>query len=280
MENYDAMMTHLNVRLQFIEALSGDTLEGFSKSIQECQDTLKQIRNLKNARPINGQLEEIEFYKKIKVPTLSKLLYFVKMYNIEVKRPYGSNKTLMRYYKREIANLQTYLNENHQFYRYYRSGSTHLDNLYFTQNNSDLKLYPESVLYYAESEFSTSHDAILAMLIANENVIFQLQTEIETLKGNRENQTKDRVKQLQWQANKNDLVELIYALHATGAIGPSTISLKNLTYAFADLFNVELGNISRTFLELIGRSNQTKFMDSLKCNLQSKMQKVDEKRVN
>ena len=279
MENYDALMSHLNLRLQFIEALNNEPLDGYSKSIRECQTALDTLKKHKIADGDYDEDKEITFYKKVKVPILSKLLYFVKMYNIEVRRPYGVHKTLIRYYKKEMMKLQKYLDENHQFYRYYRSGSTHLDAIYFTQNSTNLECYPESVLFYTETDFSTSHDAILATIMAYENILFDLQSEVESIERNKSGQNKARAKKMQWQANKNDLVELIYALHASGAVGPNTISLKNLTDAFGELFNVELGNVSRTFLELIERSQPTKFMDALKCNLQSKMQKVDEKKV-
>lgn len=278
MEVYDQIIYQLDSTLETIEAANEDKLEVYSKSIRESKQALDALRNRKEILGLQSQEREIDFFKNKKANVLSKLLYFVKLHNIELSKPNGSENALIQYYKKRIQKLQKFIDNNREFYRYYRTNSTHFDKEYYTHNKElDLKAFPETVQFYSDSTFSTSHDAMLATIMAHEDLIFQLHDEIQTLKSHATGHSKQEVKMLKWHANKNDLVELIYALHATGAIGPTHISLRKITDAFGHLFNIELGNVSRTFLELTERSQQTKFLDSLRENLRMKMQKSDEK---
>ena len=70
---------------------------------------------------------EITFFKKMKPEILSKLLYFNKIYTIELKRPNGSNEIQRMYYENELNSLTHFFNRNLDFYQYYRSNYTHLD---------------------------------------------------------------------------------------------------------------------------------------------------------
>lgn len=80
-----------------------------------------------------------------------------------------------------------------------------------------------------------------------------------------------------WTANKTDLVELIYALHTTGAINSGTADIKEMASVCERLFNIELGDYYRTYLEIRSRKiNQTKFLDKLKESLIVRMEKADE----
>ena len=77
--------------------------------------------------------DEICFFKELKPQILSQLLYFNKIYTIELKRPNGSNIIQRNYYERELDSLTFFFNRNLDFYQYYRSNATHLDGYYFRQ---------------------------------------------------------------------------------------------------------------------------------------------------
>ena len=81
---------------------------------------------------------------------------------------------------------------------------------------------------------------------------------------------------LGWTASKTDLIELIYALQASGAIKSGTAGIKEMACACEDIFELKLGNVYRTFLEIRERKiDQTKFIDRLKATLLRRMEETD-----
>lgn len=81
---------------------------------------------------------------------------------------------------------------------------------------------------------------------------------------------------LGWTASKTDLIELIYALQASGAIKSGTAGIKEMASACEEIFDLNLGNVYRTFLEIRERKiDQTKFIDRLKTTLLRRMEETD-----
>jgi hypothetical protein len=68
------------------------------------------------------------------------------------------------------------------------------------------------------------------------------------------------------------LVELIYALHASGSINNGQTEIRELAAFFEQAFNVRITDIYRTFLELKSRTTPTKYIDNIKTGLIRKMQ--------
>jgi len=80
---------------------------------------------------------------------------------------------------------------------------------------------------------------------------------------------------LDWSASKTDLIELIYALHTRNVFGKNR-DLKEVVVFFENVFNCELGQYSRTFLELrLRKKGQTKFLDDLRSGLIAKIESLN-----
>lgn len=71
--------------------------------------------------------EEITFFKEIKPRIFCKLIYYRKIYNIEMNRPVSGPDSIRSYLNRELENIHDYNCKRLDFYRYYRSGASHLD---------------------------------------------------------------------------------------------------------------------------------------------------------
>ena len=83
---------------------------------------------------------------------------------------------------------------------------------------------------------------------------------------------------LTWTESKTALIELIYALQSQGVFEHSKADIKDIATYFENVFNIDLGDYYRTFLELrMRKTGRTKFMDSLKDNLNKRMDEQDEK---
>jgi hypothetical protein len=83
---------------------------------------------------------------------------------------------------------------------------------------------------------------------------------------------------LKWTATKTDLIELIYALQASGAIKDGRAGIKEMATACEQMFDLELGNYYKTYVEIRARKyNRASFMTTLKSTLEKKMNQDDER---
>lgn len=124
------------------------------------------------------EVEEIEFFKTVKPRICHRLIYYRKIYNIEMNRPVGS-ESQRSYLIDEIRGINRYNEKRSDFVRYYRSGLTHLDALYYLRGNLDTALYLESFHHERDPSFSTNCNFMAARLLANERLIRYLTKELE-----------------------------------------------------------------------------------------------------
>jgi len=198
------------------------------------------------------------------------------VFNIESKRPSGSVKSQKRYLKNEIRKIEDFFLENLDFYLYIRNNMTYLDNKYFARGNFDLRLTTSTYIYDADPIFSTGHDFKVAKILANDLLSVYLNSEIVALeRKDHKNNTKNISSpkgQYKWTTSKSALVELVYALHAANAINDGNIDIKELALFFETMFNIDLGDFYRTFLEIKGRNQPAKFLEILKNSLNERIQ--------
>ena len=277
--NYDDILKKLDNKLDILEIEEQDILLKAEKGIKLAKQTLKSVRSIVVDYEFETKLEEIHFFKCTKPKIYSKLIYYVKLFNIESKRPRGSNKSQVKYLNNYIEKLQTYFNDNLDFYYYYRREATVFDEQYFLRGKADIRLFPDSFHFFVDEEFATSHDSTVASILAYDLLIVHLKREIDKLENNgnyaslRLLQSKTKIT---WTAHKIYLIELIYALHSTDVINNGTVDIKDIAYFVEKTFKVDLGDYYRAFLEIRMRKNgRTKFLDILKKQLTKRMDDTD-----
>ncbi|WP_336070123.1 RteC domain-containing protein [Mesoflavibacter sp. CH_XMU1404-2] len=281
MKFYDNIITALETSLDFLESENEDILEKAEEGILITKRALEQLRANVIKRKFKNVNDEIHFFKNLKPQVFSKLIYYQKIFNIESKRPRSSNKSQIKYFNKHIDRLQNYFNDHLEFYHYYRRGGTSLDEHYFVRGKIDIRLFPDTFTLFIDDKFSTSHDSTVATILAYDMLIVYLKTEINKLENSNGMETTINPFQSQsrlfWTANKTDLIELIYALQSSGCINSGTADIKEMAMACEQLFNIELGDFYRTFLEIRSRKiSPTKFIDNLRESLLQKMEELDE----
>jgi hypothetical protein len=81
---------------------------------------------------------------------------------------------------------------------------------------------------------------------------------------------------LQWTDSKVALVEFIYALYAGKCFNNGNTSLKDIAFCCETLFNIEIGDFYRIFLEIRNRKkSRTQFLDKLKDKIIKMMDELD-----
>jgi hypothetical protein len=276
---HNILLNQLNEQLNFVD------LE-IDNQIKKCEEAitiiLKSINELKKATTktnFKTQSEEIQFFKEIKPQFTSKLIYFNRVYKIEMKKPNGGNRILKKYYNNELLKLKAFFDNELEFYQYYRSGSTYLDYKYFLRGKFDIKLALDSYYFETDSSFATSHDFKVATILANDLIQLYIENQLLML-DNQENTEKSQRKpnvKMTWTGSKVALVELLYALHTEGLFNNGAAELKEIAEYFEHIFEIDLGQYRRVFLEIRARKNdRTKFLTTLNESLQKRMENSDE----
>jgi len=268
----------LNNQLQAIDLEETNLIKKAQKSITCIKGSLCLLKTFMLSYTFKNEEEEILFFKEIKPGILSQLIYYIKINNIESKRPMGSFEIQQNYLLLELEKLTLFFNSHLEFYRYYRMNSTFLDDKFFVRGREDLHFHLDNLMIYIDPDFSTSQDCMVAKIVANDRLEVFLKTELDALsiKSNNTSWVQPAIlgnTPLQWTDSKTALIELIYALYACGSLNNGRCEIRELTAFFEQIFNVRLTDIYRTFLEIKGRAAQTKYIDNLKTAL---LRKIDE----
>jgi hypothetical protein len=276
---YQDLISEFEAKLEALETCADDILYMAETGITYTERWIKSLRGEVVKNDFSSIQEEIFFFKHIKPQIFSKLIYYSKLFNIESKRPRSSSKFQIKYLNNQINKLQVFFNDNLEFYHYYRRGATSLDEQYFVRGKSDLRSNTDFYNFHVDEKFSTCQDGTVAAIMAYDMLIVYLQQEIEKLENFKDNQNTNLMKhssRLFWTGNKTELIELIYALHSSGAINSGTADIKEMASLFEQLFNIDLGNYYHTFIEIRARKgSKTKFIDRLEEALLKKIQDAD-----
>ncbi len=236
-------------------------------------DCLSKLKEFVLKQGFEDKKEEIYFFKKLKPVILSKLIYYNAIYKIETKKPYGKGKTIKKYIDNELAKLKRFFDNNLEFYKYYRTNSTYLDERYFVRGGYDVRLSLDTYYFETDHNFTTSHDYKVAKIIANDLIQVYLEDQL-----NNKNQKKVfDYSSLNWTGSKTALTELVYGLYSQGVFDNGNADLKLIAKTFECTFNIDLGDFYHKFMELKSRKvNRTKFLDSMRDTLIKKMDEEDE----
>lgn len=275
----ESLMSELEHQLKLIHLETENQVQLAEQAIKNSIAALEKLKTFFIKYKQLNKKEEIEFFRDIKPKFAAKLIYYNEIYSIETNKPFGSQKTMGKYYKAELNKLKVFFEKNQEFYRYYRTVNNCLDNKYFIREKYDLKLMVDSFYFQADHRFTTSHDYKVARILANDEIKKFLEEQIEKL--GRKTITIQSPSPLskgpKWTGSKVELIELIYALHTEGVFNNGASGLKEVTTFFETVFNIDLGQFNRVFLEIRNRkSERTKFLNTLKNKLMIRMDEADE----
>src|SRR5690606_31240741 len=204
------ILKDLNEEIDELLIEMGDTILFYEIAVGKVLRSLELTRQFVLQRGFLSQSDEIQFFKELKPKIVSKLIYYNAIYKIEAKKPYGGRQVIEAYLNRELLELKRFYDKNVEFYKYYRTNNSSLDEKMFVRNKHDLKLCLDTYYFQSDHSFSTSHDYKVAKIIANDLI----QVYIEDQLYNKFQKDKSKAqKKLKWTGSKVALIELVYALH-------------------------------------------------------------------
>lgn len=266
-QNLENQLNQLSIEIEDILILA-------EKSIKICLECMIELRTQVIQKGFKNHQDEIHFFKEIKPRCISHLIYNNTVYKIETNYPNGDVKSKRKYLQMELSKLKSYFYDNLDFYRYYRTGSNYLDHKYFVRGKRDLRLNLDAHTYETDPDFSTSHDFKISTILANDLLQVYLENEITKLAFRTSTRNTEFIPRniIHWTGSKVSLIELMYALNHSGVFNHGQADIKAIATYFEKVFDIDLGNYYRTFLELKIRQDRTKFLDTLHENLIRKME--------
>jgi len=272
------MVEECEMKIKDIENQELNTILKAEQSLKISKTHYNQLQELiLTKKEFASTIDEIRFFKEVKPKIVSKLIYWSNVLALETKRPIGSEKAQRKFFKVAFKDIRRFWNQNLEFHQYYRSNNNCLDHILFVRGQEDVHLLIEPEYFYANPAFCTSHDLKVAKIIAYDMLAIYIKSETTKLESanNKDGFNILNKSQLFWTDNKISLVELVYSLHAQGSFNRGTTDIKELARAFEKLFNVDLGDIYRSYIEIKGRQKPTKFLDELKAKLNAKIKVED-----
>ena len=283
MKNYISNLKNRIVQdIQRIEEMECDnTLQKSGLIIPLLEKAFDELKIFIAKYSFKDDFEEIRFFKEVKPQLFSQLVYHNNIYNIEMRMPTGSVNDRKRYLERIQDRIKYFFDMNLDFYQYYRSGNTHLDNIYFLRGKPDVQLLLDSFYYERDTDFSTCYDFKVTKILANEMLSVYINSKLSELDKSTLQNTSDinvalpKVK-ITWTGKKAELVEQIYAWIEANSFNHGNVNIKELVNYIESVFNIDLGDFYHIFLEMRARKgSRTIYLDKLIKLLNDRMDNAD-----
>lgn len=258
--HYDELL----IELERIEAgYTAGTVELFENALMAVNDAIQKLKRLMVEYEFESAAEEVFFFKELKPQFISQFIYYSKLLDIETSKPNAGQYILKEYYEIELNSLKRFVDDHHTFYEYYRRKATYMDERYFVRRQYDFKMRVDANMYNYDENFTTSHDHLVAQIMANdrlEQYLLQGISRLESYYYDKFSETSP----LSWTCPKSSLVELICALHYLKSFNGGNIELSEVVRTIEKTFNVDLGNFYKTLYEIRNRkTGRTKFLQAL-----------------
>lgn len=279
MKEIDKIIRQFSKNLKNIGETDLSEIKKIEKGIAISQYCLDQMRPFVRLRHFSTIKSEINFFKKQKPYVHSMLMFLSLRHNYIIDKPKSNIAKQGEYINKKLTKLETKKRKKLEFYRYYMNDEKSLDDVYFRRGNYQLEIFNNGKHFDKDPEFSTNHDFEAAEVLTYNLLTCYYNRELQLLKIKESQQIGKELKpeiltDINWAANKADLVELIYALKESGAITYKKSSIKDLSNLCKHVFNIDLENIYKTYGDIRMRTkDQTKFLDTLKECLTVKMDK-------
>lgn len=231
------------------------------------ENKLKDLNKWLRKHQFETPEQEIYFFKILKPSIVSKIIYYSYIIKTESNLPINK-KERFKYYQKKLKRIHDFTVENNLFYSYYRSNSSRFDNKYFIRNKFSDMHQEDLVLFNSDPKTSTSHDYLMAQMIASDLSTEWLENLIKKSKTKPSNHS---FAIYTWTGTQTDLIEMGYGMYYSGAINHGNLNIKDFVKYVGKTYNIELteSQIYDTFYKIKSRKTEpAKFMNSIAKNLQ------------
>lgn len=270
----DQLWNTLMTNVDQINRSDNDIISRAEEILMETDAAIRQVKIILRQYQFADWSEEIYFFKNTKPQFVAIYIYYSKVLSIEATKPFADQTALKSYYENERNNLLYFYSEHKDFISYYRRKSTFLDKKYFVRFKFDFKLKLSPELYSYDEEFSTSHDHLVAQIIASD-LLDQYLTDKINSNDNAEKPI-GHIRNLEWTASKVALTEMLYALYQSNCFNGGHADLAEVFRWAESSLHINLGNYHKTLAEIrLRKTERSKFLTLLQQNFKQYLDDLD-----
>lgn len=264
---------------QLMQQLSADAIEADNmlvkadRSFRTAQHYCAQVNGILKDFSFRDLASEIHFFKNIQPLFLKELFYFSKLYALESDKPVGSRERQKAYYNVQLDRQSNLIDQHRSIYQYYRSGRSDCDHQFFVRGAKEASFSPELTLYM-DGQCASVYSLKVSELLAAEELCDHITAKLEMVQAAGIDAGESQ-SPLVWTDSNASLVELIYALHARGAINHGKLDMKQIIQRIELLFNVKLGNFYQVIKSIRTRKDRTAFLNNLITSAIKRMDDTD-----
>lgn len=148
---YNETYLKLETAIQELEIETDCPIKRIEAVIHHIIQSLADLKDFVLKNDFKNMEEEIHFFKYQKPVIVSKLIYYNAIYKIETRRPYG-NKRTKKYFTKELKKLKRFFENNLDFYKYYRSNNSFVDEKFFVRGKHDIRLWLDTFYFEADQQ--------------------------------------------------------------------------------------------------------------------------------
>jgi hypothetical protein len=280
MENYiSSLKDKVFQNIREVEKMECSMLQKSKLIIPLLENSFEELKSFVSNYSFKDNDEEILFFKEIKPQLFSRLMYYNEVYNIEIRMPAGSIECRRGYLEQIQSQIKFYFDMNSEFYGYHRSGSTHLDHIYFLRRKPCIQLPFDSSYFERDCCFSTCYGSKMAQILANEKLLSYLNAKLAKLQQeDAEIDLSQSHSMLKWTEKKTALGEIIYGIDSLASVSLGNIDIKVLAKELGNLFDVDMGNIFQIYGDIRKRKvDRTEYLNRMVKALSQRMDEDDNK---
>ncbi|GHV18263.1 hypothetical protein FACS1894169_14730 [Bacteroidia bacterium] len=281
MENYiSSLKDKVFQNIQEAEKMECSMLHKSKLIVPQLESAFEELKSFVSNYSFKNEDEEILFFKEMKPQLFSQLIYYNEVYNIELRMPTGSVESRKEYLELIQNQIKFFFDMNSEFYQYYRSGSTHLDRIYFLRRKPCIQLHVDSSYFERDCCFSTCYGLKMTQILANERLSSYLNVKLAKLQqeGMEIEPYLDFHSGLKWTEKKTALGEIIYGIDSLGSVCFGNVNINVLAKELGDLFDVDMSNIFQIYGDIRKRKiDRTEYLNRMIDALRRRMDEDDNK---
>ncbi|HTK21057.1 MAG TPA: RteC domain-containing protein [Mucilaginibacter sp.] len=278
-EHVSRLQRQLVTDLEQLSFSSNQPLEKLTSALRLIRQSLNRLKEDMEVHPFKDAQEQIDFFKYVKPSFYQWQIYYTELYTIETGFPIGDAEKQIAYLAQELRYIERFFQQYAFLYQYFKLDANELDNLYFIRGE-DI----QSVLIPNVPElnpgFATSGDYLFSKFMAFEKIKDWLIEKMLYLKGNGANplQLNSEPDDLKWTGDTINLAEIGIGIYQTKQMNNGTATLAQIFHWLEEKLQVKIGVPSKRVSELRRRKrlSRTQYLDEMKENIISKLDKEDE----
>ena len=208
---------------------------------------------------------EIDYFKLFNSQLIKLCLYYKEIYHIESSLISKSKKKKLKILQAHINRLDLISGHHQSFITYISEESTHFDEAYFLSTSRDAVRNEGS--FDRDPEFSTFHSYLLGHILSILQTLCYIDQKLQQLRHGY--QCVPTIDSTKWTASKTDFVELVYAIHSSGAVDIEISKLFTLLSQVIDTGPLDQYNKWNNIKNRA--NNQPRFLPKILQSLQSKI---------